>query len=181
MFTNLTYVATAATDTEGSDLFASLGIDWTMLLLQSIAFLILLALLSKFVFPVLMKMIDDREAKIAEGQKAAEEATKQAEATKGDVAKLLKEARKEAAEIVATAKDQANKMASDSDKKAKERAERIVAAAHEDITKKVDAARKTLRNETLELVAQATEKVAGSAVSKTVDEKQIEAAVKGAK
>lgn len=176
------YMAVAATaEAENSDLFASLGIDWKMLLLQSIAFLILLWLLSKYVFPVLIKMIDEREAKIAEGQKAAEEATKQAESTKDDVAKLLKEARREAAEVVATAKDQANKMIADSDEKAKQRAERIVASAQDDITKEVDAARTALRNETLELVALATEKVAGSAISKSVDETQIKSALKEVK
>lgn len=181
MFTNLTYMATAAAGEANADLFSSLGIDWKMLVLQSVAFLILLWLLSKYVFPVLMKVIDEREAKIAEGQKAAEAATKQAEAAKDDVAKLLKDARQEAAEIVATAKEQANKMSADSDKKAKERAERIVATASDDIAKQVDAARKTLRNETIELVAEATEKVAGAAVSKSIDEKQISAAIKGAK
>lgn len=182
MFTNLTYLAaTSAAGTENADLFASLGIDWKMLVLQSIAFLILLGLLSKFVFPVLVKMIDDREAKIAEGQKAAEEATKQAENAKDDVAQLLKDARKEAAEVVATAKDQANKTLVDSDAKAKERAERIVASAHDDIAKEIDAARQTLRNDTLELVALATEKIAGSAVSKSIDQKQIETAIKDVK
>ena len=181
MFTNLTYMA--ATDTSASDagLLGSLGIDWTMMLFQAIAFLLLLALLSKFVFPVLMKMVDEREAKIAEGQKAAEAATKQAESAKDEIGKMLKDARKEAAEIVATAKDQATKMAEDSDRKAKDRAERIVATASDDIAKQVDMAKKTLRNETIDLVAEATEKVAGAAVSKSIDEKQISAAIKGAK
>lgn len=179
MFTNVTYLAVASTDESG--LFESLGIDWKMLVLQAIAFLVLLALLSKFVFPILMKMVDEREAKIAEGQKAAEEAVKQAAQTKDEVSKLLADARKEATEIVATAKDQASQAAADSDKKAKERAERIVSAASEDIAKQIASAQKTLRNETIELVAMATEKVAGSAISKAVDEKQIADALKGAK
>lgn len=179
MFNNLTYVAVA--DTADPGLFGSLGIDWKMLVLQAIAFLVLLALLSKFVFPILMKMVDDRDEKIAEGQKAAEEATKQAAQTKDEVGKLLKDARKEAATIVATAKEQAAQSAADSDKKAKERAERIVAAASEDIEKQVAEAQKTLRNETIDLVALATEKVAGSAVSAAVDEKQIASALKEAK
>lgn len=179
MFTNLTYMAAA--DTSEAGLFESLGIDWMTMLFQAIAFLLLLALLSKFVFPVLVKMVDDREAKIAEGQKAAEAATKQAESAKDDISKLLKQARQEAAEIVATAKDQADKMSADSDKKAKDRAERIVAAASDDIAKQVDIAKKTLRNETIDLVALATEKVAGAAVSKAVDEKQISAAIKETK
>lgn len=179
MFTNITYLAVASTEDAG--LFESLGIDWKMLVLQAIAFLVLLALLSKFVFPILMKMVDEREAKIAEGQKAAEEATKQAVEAKDEMQKLLSDARKEAAEIVATAKDQASQAAAESDKKAKERAERIVATASEDIAKQVATAQKTLRNETIDLVAMATEKVAGAAVSKSVDEQQIADAIKGAK
>ena len=59
---------------ESSDLFASLGIDWKMLLFQIIAFVLLLWILNKYVFPVIIKAIDERENKIAEGQRMAETA-----------------------------------------------------------------------------------------------------------
>jgi F-type H+-transporting ATPase subunit b len=180
MLENLIYVASAETG-EKAGLFESLGIDWKMFALQSVAFLILLWLLSRYVYPILVKSIDEREEKIAEGQKAATEAAQQAEKAKDDINDLLKKARKEASEIVTTAKEQAEQLAADSDKKSKERAERIVAAAQEDITKEVASAKKALYNETVDLVAFATEKVTTAKVSKSVDNETISAAIKEAK
>ena len=68
----LTTVAKAATG-ESSDLFASLGIDWKMLLFQIIAFAMLLWILNKYVFPVIVKSIDEREKKITEERNATKQ------------------------------------------------------------------------------------------------------------
>ena len=177
----VTHIATATAGHEAEkDIFASLGIDWTLLVLQLIAFLILVVLLGKFVYPVFVRVIDERQEKIDASTKAAEQAEQQAEEARDEVAMLLKEARKEAGEIVSTAKSEALAMIETSDKKAKARAEKIVADAHAQIEKDIIAARKVLHNETVELVAMATEKVVGNAVTEKVDDKVIAAAVKEA-
>jgi F-type H+-transporting ATPase subunit b len=164
----------------GGDIFSTLGIDWKTLILQIVAFVILVWLLGKFVYPWLMKSVDERQAAIEESVKAAKEAEEKAESAQDEIAKMLKEARKEASDIVTTAKDEATAMVEASEKKAKSRAEKIVADAHEQIEKDVIAARKALHNDTIDLVAMATEKVVGKAVSDKVDDKVITAAVKEA-
>lgn len=177
------YVLTQFASTESASdggIFGALGIDITMLVLQAIAFLILVVLLGKFVYPVLIKAVDDRQEKIEESVKAAQAAEEKAESAQENIAALLKEARKEAKEIVTTAKDEAAAMVEASDKKAKQRSEKIVADAHEQIEKDVIAARKALHNDTIELVALATEKVIGKTMSSSVDDKVIAAAVKEA-
>jgi len=160
------------------NVFNALGIDWQMLLVQGLAFLILVYVLAKWVFPVLMKTVDARQEAIEAGQKAAEEAEKKAEEAQEEVQKALKEARSEARDIVATAKDEATAMIADSEGKAKTRAEKIVKDAHDQLEKDVIAARKALHNDTIELVTLATEKVVGKTVSKDVDKKIIASAVK---
>lgn len=177
----LTVMAEAATAGHEPSFFEALGIDWQLLVLQTIAFLILLWFLGKFVYPPLTRMLDKREADIEAGVKAAQEAEKKAEQTQAEVEKLLKKARSEASEIVATAKEEANATVETADIKAKERAERIVADAHAQLEKDVLAARKALRDETLNLVAAATEKVVGNTVDAKVDKTVIENAVKGVK
>lgn len=172
----------AAAETGGSkDIFSTLGIHWELLVLQIIAFVILVWALGKWVYPWLMKSVDERQAKIEESVKAAEEAEKKAESAQEDIAKLLKEARKEAKEIVATAKDEATAMVDASDAKAKARAEKIVADAHDQIEKDVIAARKALHNDTIDLVALATEKVVGNLADAKLDKKVVESAVKEAR
>ena len=65
---------------EKADLFSSIGIDWKLLVLQTIAFLILLWFLKKFVYPSLVAMLDKREKMIEESVRAARVAEKNAAA-----------------------------------------------------------------------------------------------------
>ena len=80
MIQNFTYFAAEAPK---ADLFTSLGIDWKMLIFQGVAFIILVFLLGKFVFPILIKSVDDRQAKIEDTAKAAAEAKPSAPAEAG--------------------------------------------------------------------------------------------------
>ncbi len=161
-----------------ADIFTTLGIDWRLLILQIVAFLILVWALGKFVYPWLMKSVDERQDAIEASAKAAEAAEAKAASAQEEIAKLLKEARVEAKDIVTTAKDEAAAMVAGGEEKAKKRAEKIVADAHDQLEKDVIAARKALHNDTIELIALATEKVVGKAVDANIDKKIIAAAVK---
>lgn len=176
MLSTLTQVA--STESASGGIFEALGIDWKTLIIQIVAFLILVWLLSKFVYPWLMKSVDERQASIEAGTKAADEAKAKAEAAEKEVAKLLKEARSQATEIVATAKEEAAAAVELAEGKAKQKAEVIVANAHEQIGKDIIAAKKALHNETLELVALATEKVVGESINEKLDNDLIKRAVK---
>lgn len=171
----------ASTEAASTDVFGALGIDFSMLIFQAIAFLILIWVMGKFVYPTLIKVVDDRQAKIEASTAAATEAEKKAVEAKDATEKLMKQARKEASEIVTTAKEEAAAVLELSETKSKERAERIVADAHAQIDKDIVAAKKALHNETLELVALATEQVIGKTVSPKVDSAVISAAIKGVK
>ena len=164
-----------------SDIFVALGIDWRLLILQIIAFLILVFLLGKFVYPWLMKSVDERQAAIEAAAKAAAASQAAAEKNNQEVAALLETARKEAAEIVSTAKLESSEMVASSEKKARTSAEQIVADAHEQIGKDVEQARTLLYNDTLELVGVATEKVVGATISKKANGELIAKAVKESK
>lgn len=181
MYGTLTNLASATAAEAEKGFFEALGIDWTLLVIQTIAFLILLWFLSKFVYPPLTRMLEKREADIEAGVKAAHDAEKKADAAREETARLLKEARKEAAGIVATAKEEASAVVSSAESKSRERAERLIDDAEKEITKSVEAARKTLHNETIELVALATEKVVGKAVDAKLDDSIIKTAIKEAK
>lgn len=175
--TFLTQFAETANAKSG-DIFAALGIDWRLLILQIIAFLILVVLLGKFVYPWLMKSVDERQKNIEAAAKAAQKAQESAAESQAETAELLGEARKEASEIISTAKLQASDMLSASEKKAKATAEKIVADAHAQMKKDVAAARRELYNETLELVALTTEKVIAKKMDAKTDKALIETLLK---
>lgn len=173
--------AESAAAAESESIFSALGIDWRLLVLQLVAFIILVWLLGKFVYPWLMKSVDQRQADIEAAAKAAKEAQSAANDTQEETTKLMAEARKQAAEIVSTAKLEASEMASSSEAKARSTAEKIVADAHDQLTKDIEAAKRELHDETLELVALATTKVVGKTLDKKSDEALIQDALKGAK
>jgi F-type H+-transporting ATPase subunit b len=174
----LHHFATETTAEPG--LFGALGIDWRLLILQLIAFLILVFVLGKFVFPWLMKQVDERQANIEAAAEAATAAQKAAADSQEKTAEHLDAARKEASEIVTTAKLEAAELLKHSEDKAKKNAERIVKDAHAQIEKDVEAARKALYNDTIELVALATEKIVGADLSAKFDNSRIEKALKEA-
>lgn len=163
------------------DIMSALGIDWRLLILQIVAFLILVWLLGKFVYPWLMKSVDERQKNIEDAAKAAKKAHESAVETQAETAELLAEARKEAAGIVETAKLEAADIASTSEARARSTAEKIVADGQAQIEKDIDKARRELHDETLQLIGIATEKVVRKTHDKKADESLIAEALKEAR
>jgi F-type H+-transporting ATPase subunit b len=167
-------LSTFATSTPAQGgLFDALGIDWKMLILQIIAFLLLVWLLGKFVYPWLIKSVDERQAGIDAVMKAANEAKVTALHTEAQVEKLLEKARLDASDIVATAKIESVAALAASEEKAKKRSDQIIADAQAEIHKEVVAAKAALHNETIDLIALATEKVVGKTLSGKIDNELI--------
>jgi F-type H+-transporting ATPase subunit b len=163
---------------ESGDLFGGLGIDWKILILQIIAFGVLVFILAKWVYPPILKMLDRREKLIEDSVKAAKEAGEKAESAAAEIASKLKKARRDADDIVAGAREQSTQILADSEKEAQRRAEQTVEAARQQLARDVEAARQVLRDETINLVALATEKVVNEKVDGAKDSKLIHDAIK---
>ena len=167
--------------TESNGILGALGIDWQLLLFQAIGFLIVVWLMAKFVYPVLLKQIDERERKINESVEAAKHAEKSAEEAEQRIEEQMKKARKEASEIVAVAKAEATQMVEKADADAAKRSEHLVAEAHEQIEKDILAARKHLERDTLELVKKAASLVTAGVADSKLDTALIKKSIEGAK
>ena len=177
----MTFLSTFAEATEPQgDLLTALGVDWRLLILQIIAFLILVWLLGKLVYPWLMKSVDERQKNIEAAALAAKKAQESAVEAQHETADLLAEARKEAAEIVETAKLEAAELASSTEARARTTAEQIVKDAHDQLDKDIAKVRRELHDETLALVSLATEKVVRGTHTKKADDALIAQALKEA-
>ena len=79
-----------------NQLFSAFGLDVKLLLIQALNFAILLAVLWRFLYTPVLKMIDERRAKVAEGVQKAEAAVRRLveadEEGKGLVASASKDA-----------------------------------------------------------------------------------------
>ena len=82
-----------------SELFSKLGIDWRLLVAQLANFLILLFVLRRFAYKPLLKLLEERKQRIADGLANAQKAKSN-----------LEEAEKERQEIISTAKKEHRKL-----------------------------------------------------------------------
>jgi F-type H+-transporting ATPase subunit b len=106
---------------------------------------------SRFVWPHLMQMIEERQKLIADGLAAAERGAKSLQDASLKSDEALKQARTQAQEILAAANKQATQMIEQSKTTAKTEGERIVNAAREEVQREVNQAKEQLRKQVGEL------------------------------
>jgi len=167
----------AAAEGQKAGLFEALGLDLKLLLVNAIAFLILLAILSRFVYPALIKAIDSRREQIEAGLAEAKKSQEAAEDAEKRVESLLAEARKDADEIISRAQTESNATVAAAEDKARLRADQIVKDARAQLESDIVKARAALKKDTLQLVALATEKVVGEKLDAAKDAKLLERAL----
>ena len=158
-------------------LLSALGLNWQLFIEQGLAFVILVWVLKKFVYPTLIKSIDERRNQIEAGLEEAKQSQEALEKAEAKVEKLLAEARKEADEIIARSHQETLAMVADAEGKAKTRAEQIVKDAHTQLDADITKARTMLKDETIKLVAFATEHVIGEKLDERKDAGLIKAAL----
>ncbi len=172
---NFLIVASSSESSPG--LFEALGLDVTLLIEQTIAFLILVAILSKFVYPALVKSIDARREQIEAGVKEAKQAEEALAKAEADVVGILAAARKEADEIIARSQQASAANVTEAEQKAKVRAERIVADARAQLDNDIRKARESLKGYAVKLVATATEHIVDERLDDKKDAKLIKDAI----
>lgn len=112
-----------------SELFAAFGLDWRLLLIQALNFAILLAVLWKFLYKPVLKMIDERREKVEKGVRDAEEAAKKLAAAQGEGKSIVAAAAKDAEGLVVAARTRAEEKGGQIVKAAETRAEGILSDA----------------------------------------------------
>ena len=126
---------------------------------EVIAFLIMIALTMKFVWPPLTRAIEERQHKIAEGLEAADRARKELADADARVAEEIKAARAEAAQIIERANSQATQIVDKARTDALMEAAKLKAAAQADIDNMAHRARAELRGQVAQLAVAGAEKI----------------------
>jgi F-type H+-transporting ATPase subunit b len=126
---------------------------------QFIVFFILAVFTMKFVWPPIMKALDDRAKKIADGLAAADRGKEAMAAAEKVVAAELASARDEGQKRIGDAEKRALGIVEEAKKIASDEAARIVAAAKDDAEQQVNKARETLRGEVATLAVKGAEQI----------------------
>ncbi|HEX7648622.1 MAG TPA: F0F1 ATP synthase subunit B [Noviherbaspirillum sp.] len=126
---------------------------------QFVVFFILAWFTMKFVWPPLMKALDDRAEKIANGLAAADRAKTEMAAAEKRAHAELSAARDEGQKRIADAEKRANAIIEEAKKTASDEAARIIAAAKADAEQQVTRARDELRNQVAALAVTGAEQI----------------------
>lgn len=126
---------------------------------QMAVFTIFILFTAKFVWPPLMKAIEDRQKQIADGLAAAEKGARSLQDASAKSDEALKAARLQAQDILAAANKQATQLVDAAKGTAKTEADRIVAAAREEVTREVNQAKESLRKQVGELAVAGASKI----------------------
>ncbi|MFZ0219175.1 MAG: F0F1 ATP synthase subunit B [Candidatus Aquirickettsiella sp.] len=129
------------------------------LLGQLITFSVFVWFTMKFVWPPILKVMKDREQRIADGLAAAERGQQALELAQLKADEYLQEAKQQAADILEQANKRANQMSEESKLQIRTENERLLAIARADIQQEWQAAQQKLRAEVANLVISTTEKI----------------------
>ena len=109
-----------------SELFAAFGINWKLLVVQTVNFGLLLVILWRFLYQPILRMIDERHTTITEGVKNAEEAARKLALADGEGKAVIARAGREAEGLVSDARTRAEEKRVQLMKVAEERAADIL-------------------------------------------------------
>lgn len=146
----------------------ALGINVANLIFQIITFLLLLFVLNRFAFPPILRLLDQRSAQVRESLEAAERARQDVLAAEQRGVAELREARVQAQEIVARAREQSEQTIAASRNAAREEAEKVQAQFAQQQAADKARDRQELREEVADLAILAASRV----VRRSLDEKQ---------
>lgn len=150
-----------------------MGINLWNFVSQVVTFLILLWVLAKYVFPVLVKTMDDRERTIREGVENANKARQDLEDAHKRVEAVLDEARREAQVTLAKATQAAEHVRQEIEQDAQRRSREIITQAEQRTEQLVAQARAQLRQEVADLAIQAAEHVVGGSLDQTASRRLV--------
>ena len=129
------------------------------LIVQMIVFLILVGFTMKFVWPPIVKALDERAKKIAEGLSAADKAKTELTQANQRVEQQLSTARKDAGQRLADAERLAQSMVEEAKSRATEEGAKIVAAARAEAEQEAIKVRESLRDQVAALAVKGAEQI----------------------
>src|SRR5690348_12613384 len=152
----------------------ALGINLPQLIAQIVNFSLLLIVLRLVAYKPILKMLDERKQKIAEGLNAAEIARAEAASAQANIQAQLDTARKEGQDIVANAQTIASRIQADAREQSNKDREAALERARNEIELERDRAIADLRGEFADITVRAAEKVINESLDRQAHQRIID-------
>lgn len=145
-----------------------IGINLPLLIAFVVNFIILFGLLGLFLYKPVLKMLDERQARIKESMEQAEQIRQQTARSEEEIKEHLATARKEGQSIIDQATQMGERLKEEAKEGARREAESVIAKARTEIQRDRDKTIEELRKEFADIAILAAEKV----INETLDEKK---------
>jgi F-type H+-transporting ATPase subunit b len=139
--------------------FATLGLNWPGFVWHLINFAVLFFILQRFLFPPVLKMLDERQARIRESMERAEALKEESARAAETVKAQLDEARREGQNIITQATQIADRIKTEQQAQAQAEYETILKRAQEDAARERERAFAELRTQVADLAVLAAERI----------------------
>jgi F-type H+-transporting ATPase subunit b len=148
-------------------IFGAMGVNIPGLIGQIVNFLILLFVLRAVAYKPILKMLDERAARIKDGIEAAEQARREAAEMERQYQAKMEDARRENQKIIDEAMRVADRVRTDAQEQAREQSEQFLARARAEIEQEKRQAMAELRSQIADLAVLA----AGKILRRSIDPK----------
>ncbi len=132
---------------------------------QTIAMVVFVWFCMRFVWPLIMNMIEERQTQIADGIAAAEEGSRSLENAEVKITGMIEETRTQARVIIDEANTRAGGIVDEARLDAGRERGRIVTAAHAEVEQEVNRAREELRGQVASIAVAGAERI----IAKEID------------
>jgi F-type H+-transporting ATPase subunit b len=129
------------------------------LIAQAVSFALFIWFTARFVWPPMLRAIDNRQKQIAEGLAAGERGKHELELAGKRSADVLREAKHQAQDVLAQAERRAAEIIEEAKNAAKAEGDRIIAGAKAQLEQEIFQARETLRQQVAGLVVAGASKI----------------------
>ena len=152
----------------------ALGINLPGLVTQVVSFVILFAILYKLLYNPVLRMLDQRSDRIREGLEAAQQARDEAAQSSQEVERQIDLARAEGTQLVAQAREVADRFREDELAKVRTEIEAERNRAQANIQRERDAAIEELRREFAGMAIDAAERIINTSLDESIHRQVIE-------
>ena len=159
------------------ELLTNLGIDYRLIIAQLVNFAILLAVLYRFLYKPVLKLLHDRSTKIESGLKNAEAVEVKLKEAAALFETKTREARAEASKLFDAAKKDVDLLRAELMIKAQNESDQIIEAGRARLAVEKEKMMHEAEHELSDLVEQATSHVLGQVMTPEMDKRLIDEAV----
>lgn len=139
------------------------------LLGQFITFIIFVWFTMKYVWPPIVKALNERKQKIADGLAAAERGVHELEIAQHKATEILRDVKIQAADIIDKTNKRGSLIIEEAKMTARAEAERIILLGKAELTREVQKAKEDLKNQVAAIALSGAEKILGANIDKAAN------------